>query len=57
MEKVKSDRTGEKRLEKQAENCSRLDENCCLDGGAVLVKKQYGKMDDRRAMDQGMMLQ
>ena len=57
MEKVKSDRNTEKKLEKPEENCSRLDQNCCLDGGAVLVKKQYGNMDGRGAMDQGIMLQ
>ncbi len=57
MEKVKSDRSVEKKSEKQVENCSRLDENCCLDGRAVLVKKQSGNMDGRGAMDQGIMLQ
>ena len=54
MAEVKQDIKVKK--ESKLENCSRLDFDCCLDGNAALVKKQYGCLDGQGAVDQGMML-
>jgi hypothetical protein len=43
--------------EPKTENCPRLDSGCYLDGQSSLVKKQYGAIDSKSVMDQGIMLQ
>lgn len=42
--------------QKEIKNCPRLDGEYCLDKEVRLVKRQYGAIDGKKSMDQGVML-